>query len=210
MGGSPSCASKRVCRVGKRKKSIFSGSENGSRCGAQMESPRDMRGEQRGGSQERRESREKLAKTTERCVLEKTRRKRGRRKPHRIFPANEGGQAIVWPDEKALVALFWLLEHNAQPGVIALVLQTGKPLAITTEAHTAGMARADAVERGRHDWRAFVPALRPDGQRSRRRAIAALLSATRMQKTVLFAQGTKGVGSFLFLSTWKRAGGVGA
>ncbi len=63
-----------------------------------------------------------------------------------IFPIDHRFQLLILPDQQASIALFWLLQHEAQPGIVTLVLETGEPTATTLEAHAAGFTHTHAVE----------------------------------------------------------------
>src|ERR1700686_2032498 len=45
-----------------------------------------------------------------------------------------------------LAAFRWLLQHKAQAGIAALVLDAGKPPPSALETHAAGLAYADPIE----------------------------------------------------------------
>lgn len=62
------------------------------------------------------------------------------------FQSNKGSQLLVLPDEVSLVSFFGLLEHKAQPGIIALVLDAGVAASSAFEADPPGFAQADPVE----------------------------------------------------------------
>src|SRR5215470_15543394 len=65
---------------------------------------------------------------------------------HLILPINHSRHPVMLPDQPALVALLWLLQHKAQPGIVALVLDTTEASATTAEAHPFGLSHTDAVE----------------------------------------------------------------
>jgi hypothetical protein len=65
---------------------------------------------------------------------------------HRIFPVDEGRQAVVLPKQISSVALLGRLEHEAQPGVVAFVLEAADPPAPAAKAHAPGLPQTDAVE----------------------------------------------------------------
>jgi hypothetical protein len=61
---------------------------------------------------------------------------------HRVLPVDHGGQPIVLPQEISNIALLRRLEHESQPGIVALVLDTPKAPPPAFEAHPAGLSRA--------------------------------------------------------------------
>jgi hypothetical protein len=65
---------------------------------------------------------------------------------HRIVPVDESREVIVLPDQQALVPLLWFLEHKAQTGIVARVLDTGEAASSALEAHAAGLAQANMIE----------------------------------------------------------------
>ena len=58
---------------------------------------------------------------------------------HGILPVDEGREAIVLPDEHPLVSFGRVLQVKTQAGIVALVLDAGKPTAPTAEAHPPGL-----------------------------------------------------------------------
>src|SRR6266567_4265602 len=65
---------------------------------------------------------------------------------HRVVPVDDRRQLVVFPDEIPLLALLWLVQHETQPGVVAFVLDAGKPAPSALEAHATGLAHTDAIE----------------------------------------------------------------
>jgi len=63
-----------------------------------------------------------------------------------IVPVDEGWELIVLPNEEALLAFFRLLEHKAQTGIVALILEACEAASSAFEAHAAGLAQADPLE----------------------------------------------------------------
>src|SRR5215469_2921743 len=63
-----------------------------------------------------------------------------------IFPIDDGFQPVTLKDEVSSIAFFWLLQHEAQSGIVAFVLDARKPTPSTLEADTAGFPQADTVE----------------------------------------------------------------
>ena len=66
---------------------------------------------------------------------------------HRVVPVDEHSKLVVFPDEKALLALLWLVQHETQPSVVAFVLDAGKAPPSALEAHATGLSHTDAIER---------------------------------------------------------------
>src|SRR5215469_2125501 len=65
---------------------------------------------------------------------------------HRVLPVDDGRQVVVFPDEKALVPFLRLLQHKPQPGIIALVFETGEASPPAFEADAAGLSQTEASE----------------------------------------------------------------
>ena len=65
---------------------------------------------------------------------------------HRIVPIDEGQQAVVFPDEPALLSFCRLLQHKAQPGSSAFILDAGKTTAATAKPYPFGFTQADPLE----------------------------------------------------------------
>jgi hypothetical protein len=66
---------------------------------------------------------------------------------HRVIPVDERAKPVVVPHHIAVrTSLVLGLEHKAQPGVAALVLDAGQSAAPALEAHAAGFAYTHAVE----------------------------------------------------------------
>src|SRR5258708_31933778 len=65
---------------------------------------------------------------------------------HLIVPIDHGRHLVILPDQPAAIALLWRLEHKAQAGIVALVLEASKASATTLKAHPTGLAHTDAVE----------------------------------------------------------------
>src|SRR5438128_858297 len=65
---------------------------------------------------------------------------------HRVVPVNEGRQTILVPNEMALVPFLRFLQGKAQPRIIPLVLDAGKPSSSTLEPHPSGLTQADTIE----------------------------------------------------------------
>jgi hypothetical protein len=66
---------------------------------------------------------------------------------HGILPIDERGDLVVLPHQIPGVALLGRLEHEAQSGIIALVLDAGEASSSTLEAHPVRLAQTDSVER---------------------------------------------------------------
>jgi hypothetical protein len=54
----------------------------------------------------------------------------------RVIPVDECRESVVFPDEVALVAFRWLLQHKAQAGIVTFVLDAGKSSSTTRCART--------------------------------------------------------------------------
>ena len=54
---------------------------------------------------------------------------------HRIGPVDEGGKPIAIPEQIPHLALSRLGQDTAQPGIVALLLETGEPAPAAPEAH---------------------------------------------------------------------------
>ena len=65
---------------------------------------------------------------------------------HLIFPIDHRFQLILLPDQKAAIALLRLLQHEAQSGIVAFVLDAGKSSSPAPEADAARLSHTDAVE----------------------------------------------------------------
>src|SRR5258708_22256870 len=65
---------------------------------------------------------------------------------HLIFPIDHGFQLVMLPDQKASIALLWLVQHEAQSGIVAFVLQAPQSSSPALEAHAARFSHTDAVE----------------------------------------------------------------
>ena len=63
----------------------------------------------------------------------------------RVVPIDQGSQAVVTPDQPALIACCGLLEHEADPLLVGLALQAWEPASRAAEAHSTGFAHADAI-----------------------------------------------------------------
>src|SRR5256714_4660503 len=64
----------------------------------------------------------------------------------RVVPVDDCRKLVVFPDEVALVALRWLVQHKAQAGIVAVVLDTGKSSSPALEADAAGFSQAHPIE----------------------------------------------------------------
>ena len=65
---------------------------------------------------------------------------------HLIFPIDHGFQLVILPDQKAAIALLWLLQHETQSGIVAFVLQAPQSSSPALEADAACFSHTDAVE----------------------------------------------------------------
>ena len=65
---------------------------------------------------------------------------------HRVLPVDECREVVVFPDERALIPFLRLLQHKTEPGIIALVFDTGEAPPPTFEANAAGLSQTDARE----------------------------------------------------------------
>jgi hypothetical protein len=65
---------------------------------------------------------------------------------HLIPPINEGWQVVLLPDQVACIALFWLLQHETQTGVVALVLDAVESAVFALKACAARFSYADAID----------------------------------------------------------------
>src|SRR2546430_3179633 len=64
----------------------------------------------------------------------------------RIKPVDDGGDHLLVPDEKAAISGA-LIEHKAQADIVALALDTIDPASAAFEAHPAGFAHTDTIDR---------------------------------------------------------------
>jgi hypothetical protein len=119
---------------------------------------------------------------------------------HWIVPVDESRQVIVLPDQQPLVPLLWFLEHKAQTGIVALVLEAGEAAPSALEAHAARLAQAHPIEGligaagkplGQHRVQVLS---QPADAQVFRDGMEGILG-----KAVLVAQGSKGSGSLLFV-----------
>ena len=65
---------------------------------------------------------------------------------HFISPIDHGFQLVILPDQKAAIALLWLLQHETQSGIVAFVLQARETSSPALEADAARFSHTDAVE----------------------------------------------------------------
>ena len=65
---------------------------------------------------------------------------------HRIFPVDQSRQSVVLPQQVPGIAFLGWLEHEAQPGVVALVLHTGETPASTLKTHPSRLTQTHSVE----------------------------------------------------------------
>src|SRR5258708_13073873 len=64
----------------------------------------------------------------------------------RVIPVDACRELVVFPDEIALVAFRWLLQHKAQAGIVAFVFDAGKSSSPALEAYAAGFSQANPIE----------------------------------------------------------------
>ena len=119
---------------------------------------------------------------------------------HGILPVDERRQVIVSPDENALIALLWLLQHKTQPGIVALVFNAGEATPTTFEADTAGLPQTDASKgavgsTGKGLSEDCIEMLRDPADTQ---LFGCFMQAI-LGKSVLLAQPCKGAGPLLFL-----------
>src|SRR5260370_17281720 len=62
-------------------------------------------------------------------------------------PVDEGKGAVLGPDEPPLVTLFWWLQHEPHPGIVALALDAIQATSLALEADTFGLAETDLISR---------------------------------------------------------------
>ena len=65
---------------------------------------------------------------------------------HFISPIDHGFQLVILPDQKAAIALLWLLQHETQSRIVAFGLQARKTSSPALEADAARFSHTDAVE----------------------------------------------------------------
>ncbi len=122
-----------------------------------------------------------------------------------IIPVDEGRKLLVLPAQESLLACFGFLEHKAQAGVVALVLDACEAASSTLEAHASGLTQADAIER----------LVRPCGERLRQHRIQVVSQPGDacgfrkgvqgiFGKPILLPQRTKGGCPFPSKGTWER------
>src|SRR5262249_21017714 len=104
-------------------------------------------------------------------------------------------------------ALFWLLQHETQAGVIALVLDAGKAAALALEARAASFSYADAIEGtiGTAGQRLSQHRLQMVSQK-RDAQLACQLVKGILGKAVLLPQGRKGGFPLLLLGAGESTG----
>ena len=72
---------------------------------------------------------------------------------YRVFPVDQGGQLVVLPQQIAGVSLIRWLEHEAQPGVVAFVLEASDPPASAAKPYALCLAETDPGSgRDRRVW----------------------------------------------------------
>jgi hypothetical protein len=122
-----------------------------------------------------------------------------------IIPVDEGRELIVLPNEQSLLAFCGFLEHKAQAGIVALVLDTREAASSALEAHASGLTQADPIERLVRSGRERLGEHRvqmvsqPADACGFRKGVQPILG-----KPILLAQRAKGGCSFLFLGTRER------
>jgi hypothetical protein len=65
---------------------------------------------------------------------------------HWVLPVDEGGKPVVLPQEIPTIALLRRLKHEAQPGIVALVLHAREAPSSALEADSVGLPQTHPVE----------------------------------------------------------------